>query len=86
LRRTITLNEEDLFNQLIPGIFIVETVLGCADNNGITNYGNICEQDVLDIWNSPKFKKDRGDIITGNAPEFCIENCLSWSLHYPETE
>jgi len=61
-------------------------VLCCADNNGLTNYGNIYEQDVLDIWNSPEFMKDRWDIITGNAPEFCIENCLSWSLRYSETE
>ena len=60
-------------------------VLCCADNNGITNYGNIYQQDVLGIWNSPNFKKDRWDIITGNAPEFCVENCLSWSLYQQET-
>jgi SAM-dependent methyltransferase len=58
-------------------------VMCCYDHNGITNYGNICRQDVLEIWNSPAYRKDRFDIITGNAPKYCVENCLGWTLCSP---
>ncbi len=64
------------FNILLDG----SCVLCCADNNGATTYGNIYEQDVLEIWNSPQYKKDRWDLMTGNAPDFCTENCLSWTV------
>jgi len=58
-------------------------VMCCYDHNGVTNYGNIYQQEVLEIWNHPKYKKERWDILTGNAPEYCTENCLMWSLDKP---
>jgi hypothetical protein len=65
-----------VFTTLLDGT----CVMCCNDNNGITNYGNIFEQEVLEIWNSPRYKQDRWDILTGNAPAYCIENCMMWSL------
>jgi len=55
-------------------------VMCCYDHNGVSNYGNIYQQEVTDIWNSPKYRKDRWDILTGNAPDYCVENCLFWTL------
>lgn len=69
-------NPKEVFTILLDGT----CVMCCYDHNGITNYGNIYEQEVLDIWNSPKYRRDRVDIITGKAPKYCIENCLQWTL------
>jgi MoaA/NifB/PqqE/SkfB family radical SAM enzyme len=66
----------EVFTILLDGT----CVMCCNDNNGITAYGNIFDQEVLDIWNSPCYKKDRWDIVSGKAPNYCIENCLVWSL------
>jgi MoaA/NifB/PqqE/SkfB family radical SAM enzyme/SAM-dependent methyltransferase len=71
---------KEVFTILLDGT----SVMCCYDHDGITNYGNIYEQDVLDIWNSVRYKNDRFDIITGNAPDYCINNCLSWTLCYPK--
>lgn len=64
------------FNVLLDGT----CVLCCADNNGSTDYGNLYEQEVMDIWHSPEYLKDRWDLLTGNAPPFCTENCLNWTV------
>ena len=52
-------------------------VVGCCyDHNGCSPYGNIYKQDVLEIWNGDEFKKFRERVLSGNAPKFCVENCL----------
>ena len=53
-------------------------VVCCHDSNAKTTFGNIFEEDVMTIWNSPRYRKYRSDIITGNAPSFCVDNCLSY--------
>ncbi len=75
-------NPKEVFTILLDGT----CVMCCYDHNGITNYGNIYEQEVLDIWNSPRYRKDRLDIIEGMAPEYCIEKCLHWTLHQAAAE
>lgn len=72
-------NPKEVFTILLDGT----CVMCCDDHNGITNYGNIYEQNVLDIWNSPRYRQDRLGIITANAPKYCIENCLNWTLCVP---
>jgi FkbM family methyltransferase len=69
-------NPSEVFTILADGT----CVMCCYDHNGLTNYGNIFNKSVLEIWNSPKYRKDRIDIITGDAPKYCIENCLNWTL------
>jgi len=69
-------NPKEVFTILLDG----SCVMCCYDHDGIINYGNIYEQDVVDIWNSPKYRQDRLDIMTANAPEYCLENCLEWTL------
>ncbi len=75
-------NPKEVFTVLLDG----SCVVCCYDHNGVNNYGNIYSQDVMDIWNSPKYMKDRLDILTGNAPKFCNDYCLGWRLRHPETE
>jgi MoaA/NifB/PqqE/SkfB family radical SAM enzyme/predicted O-methyltransferase YrrM/tetratricopeptide (TPR) repeat protein len=72
-------NPRKAFTILLDGT----CVACCYDHSGITNYGNIYREDVLEIWNSPAYRKDRLDIITGNAPEYCVEECLKWTLCSP---
>ncbi len=69
-------NPRAVFTVLLDG----GCVICCLDHDGATNYGNIYQQDVLDIWNSPEYRKDRLDILMEDAPEFCLKNCLNWSL------
>jgi len=74
-------NPREVFTILLDG----SCVMCCYDHNGVTNYGNIYSQDVMDIWNSPKYRKDRLDIITGKAPKYCVDHCLGWTLRPPQT-
>ncbi|MEW5819895.1 MAG: radical SAM/SPASM domain-containing protein [Cyanobacteriota bacterium] len=55
-------------------------VLCCYDHNSIMSFGNIFEQDVLEIWNSDKYKEYRWNILNGSPPHFCMENCLQYCL------
>ncbi len=58
-------------------------IVCCYDYNGQTTFGNIFEQDVMEIWNSPNYKKFRWDIVSGNAPKFCIDKCLLYIVPEP---
>ena len=55
-------------------------VICCHDYSGKTTFGNIFESEVLEIWNSQSYLEYRKDVITGNAPQFCVEECQSWTL------
>lgn len=62
-------------------ILLEGTVVACCyDYNGITNFGNIYKQEVLEIWNSQKYMNFRRVILQGNTPEFCLQNCLQYRL------
>lgn len=58
-------------------------IICCYDYAGQTSFGNIFEQDVMEIWNSPVYRRFRWDIISGNAPEFCTNNCLLYLCEKP---
>lgn len=53
-------------------------VVCCHDSNAQTTFGNIFEQDVMEIWESARYRAFRRDILSGNAPAFCVDNCLSY--------
>jgi len=66
----------NVFNILLDG-----TVVACChDYDSFTNFGNIFEQDVLDIWNSEKYKRFRWNVMSGKPPQFCIKHCMSYFL------
>lgn len=56
----------------------------CYDHDKLTVFGNLFEQRVEEIWNSPRYRQFRWDMLTGNAPRFCMENCLSYYMGSPE--
>lgn len=67
-------NPRDVMTILLDG----SVVACCYDHNGLTHFGNIFESDVLDIWNSPHCRDFRQRIASGNAPEFCMDQCLMY--------
>ena len=69
-------NAKNVFTILLDG----SVVLCCYDHNRETYFGNIFEQDVLEIWNSEKFRSFRSSILEGNPPDFCLNNCLLYTM------
>ncbi|GEM_PF-112065 len=69
-------NPREVFTTLEDG----SVVVCCHDYAGATHFGNIFEQDVLEIWNHPDFKRFRHAILSGKAPVFCVNNCMTWFL------
>lgn len=65
-----------VFTILIDG----SAVICCNDTDNRTCLGNIFEQGVMEIWDSPRYTEFRRDIITGCAPDFCVENCRSYFI------
>jgi MoaA/NifB/PqqE/SkfB family radical SAM enzyme len=68
------------FTVLVDG----SAVACCYDHDKATVFGNLFEQDVEEIWNSPKYRQYRWDVLTGNAPGFCSQNCLTYYKGSPE--
>ena len=66
----------NVFNILLDG----SVVLCCHDYDKFTHFGNVFEQEVMEIWNSNKFRTARWNVMSGNAPKFCIEKCMSYYL------
>lgn len=66
----------NVFNVLLNG----SVVLCCHDYGKFTDFGNIFERDVMEIWNSDKFRNARWNVMSGNAPKFCIDKCMSYYL------
>lgn len=50
----------------------------CYDSDSLTDFGNIFEQEVEQIWNGPKYRQFRWDVMSGNAPASCLRTCLSY--------
>jgi MoaA/NifB/PqqE/SkfB family radical SAM enzyme len=72
-------NPKDVFTILLDG----SVVACCHDYKRMTCFGNIFDQDLLEIWNSRKFRQFRWDVLTGNAPKFCLTECMSYFLESP---
>ena len=66
--------KENVFNILLDG----SVVACCNDYNRFTNFGNIYNRDVMDIWNSLTFRIFRERVISGKAPQFCVERCVTY--------
>lgn len=66
--------------------FLDGTVVPCCyANNADVSFGNIFEQDVLEIWNSPKYHAFRHNHYNGHISNFCMDNCLLYcSDHLPK--
>lgn len=69
-------NPKHVFTILLDG----SVVVCCYDHNGETSFGNIFEQEVLDIWNNEKYREFRLNILNGDASDFCLQNCLLYTL------
>jgi radical SAM protein with 4Fe4S-binding SPASM domain len=67
-------NGWNVFTMLLDG----SVVACCYDHDGKTNFGNIFEQDVEDIWNSSSYRDFRKRLMTGDADSFCMDNCLAY--------
>lgn len=67
-------NPKEVFTMQVDGSIII----CCHDYDKQTCFGNIFEQDVLEIWDSPAFRKYRWDILSGNPPDFCLEKCMTF--------
>jgi MoaA/NifB/PqqE/SkfB family radical SAM enzyme/SAM-dependent methyltransferase len=72
-------NPKDVFTILLDG----SVVACCHDFKRATCFGNIFEHNLLDIWNCPDFRQFRWDILSGKAPQFCIDACMSYFLNKP---
>jgi MoaA/NifB/PqqE/SkfB family radical SAM enzyme len=68
------IDPRQIFTILVDG----SAVICCHDYNGETCFGNVIEQSVLDIWNSAACRQFRWDIVTGNAPTFCVNKCMTY--------
>ena len=68
------------FTILVDG----SVVACCYDHDNATVFGNLFEQDVDEIWNSPRYRQFRWDMLSGNAPHYCTENCLAYYKGSPE--
>ena len=69
-------NPRDVFTVLLDG----SVVLCCHDYEGITLVGNIFEQDVSEIWESSAYSELRQKVLSGHAPSFCLEKCMTYFL------
>lgn len=69
-------NPRNVFTMLIDG----SVVACCHDYSKATNFGNIFEQDVMEIWNSPAFSAFRRNVRNGDTPAFCLDYCMSYLL------
>lgn len=63
---------KDVMTILLDG----SVVACCYDHNNSNCFGNIFQQDVMEIWNSDRFMAFRCQVAIGNPPNFCLESCL----------
>lgn len=69
-------NPRDVFTILEDG----SVVVCCHDFAGVTCFGNIFRQEVKEVWDAPEFESFRYAILAGKAPDFCVNNCMTWFL------
>jgi MoaA/NifB/PqqE/SkfB family radical SAM enzyme/ubiquinone/menaquinone biosynthesis C-methylase UbiE len=62
-------------------ILLDGTVVACChDFNARSSFGNILRQEVMEIWNSPAYRDFRWSVLSGHAPQYCIDTCMSFFL------
>lgn len=60
-------------------IFLDGSVVPCCQaTNSDVSFGNIFRDDVETIWGNPDFVRFRENILKGNAPDYCLTNCLTY--------
>lgn len=64
------------FNILLDG----SVVACCHDYDKFTCFGNIYKESVMEIWHKASFKMFRHNIVNKNAPEFCLQRCMTYGL------
>jgi len=69
-------NVKVVFTVLLDGTVVV----CCHDYGGITSFGNIFKQSVEEIWDQDEYRVFRSKVLSGEAPAFCIQNCMTWFL------
>lgn len=69
-------NPRNVFTVLVDG----SVVACCHDYAKETCFGNIFTDELPAIWNAPAYRAFRESIVTGNAPAFCIKNCMTYFL------
>lgn len=75
-------NPREVFTVLADG----SVVICCHDYAGATCFGNIFRQEVMDVWNATEYVDFRRAILEGRAPDFCINNCMTWILNKQDNE
>ena len=55
-------------------------ILCCHDFDSSVRFGNLFQQDLPTIWNSPEYRRARWGIMTRRPPGFCTTGCMSYSL------
>lgn len=75
-------NPREVFTVLVDG----SVVICCHDYAGVTCFGNIFRQEVMAIWNSPEYAGFRKAIMEGRAPDFCVNNCMTWIMNKGDDE
>lgn len=48
----------------------------CYDFQSNIIFGNIFQDDIIDIWNCPECYNFRYNLYMGRTPKFCLNNCL----------
>ena len=66
--------KDGVFDILLDG----SVILCCHDYNGTIAFGNIYKEEVIDIWNNEEYKNCRQMVVSGNAPQFCVERCMTY--------
>jgi len=70
-----------VFFQNVFTILLDGSVVSCyCDYNAENAFGNILEQEVMEIWDSPRFTEFRRDAREGRLPEFCRKGCIFHSV------
>lgn len=67
-------NVRDVFTVHLDG----RVVACCYDHDGATQFGNLYEQSVEEIWESPKYQAFRTDLMEGRPTDFCMNECLMY--------
>lgn len=67
-------NGRDVFTVLLDG----QVVACCHDHAGHSNFGNLFDQDLLEVWQSETYSRFRSDLRGGRAWDYCLDTCLSF--------
>jgi MoaA/NifB/PqqE/SkfB family radical SAM enzyme/predicted SAM-dependent methyltransferase len=69
------INPKEVFTINIDG----SVIICCHDYDKKTNFGNIFKQSVEEIWDSPEYRQFRWNILDGKTPDFCLNECMTYT-------